>query len=70
MMKRRASSSGGEVGTVLQRPMLDVRPLLLLERKLGSKQFGTTYLCTERATGLKYVCKSVSKRKLVRRAGV
>jgi calcium-dependent protein kinase len=55
---------------VLQRPMLDVRPLLLLERKLGSGQFGTTYLCTERATGLKYACKSVSKRKLVRRAGV
>uniref|UniRef100_A0A453CNH7 Protein kinase domain-containing protein n=1 Tax=Aegilops tauschii subsp. strangulata TaxID=200361 RepID=A0A453CNH7_AEGTS len=41
-----------------------------LERKLGSGQFGTTYLCTERATGLKYACKSVSKRKLVRRADV
>jgi len=49
---------------------LDVRLLLLLERKLGSRQFGTTYLCTERATGLKYACKSVSKRKLVWRAGV
>ena len=69
MMGRRASS-GGEVGPVLQRPMVDVRTLFHLERKLGSKQFGTTYLCTERATGLKYVCKSVSKRKLVRRAGV
>ena len=69
MMGRRASS-GGEVGPVLQRPMVDVRTLFHLERKLGSGQFGTTYLCTERATGLKYACKSVSKRKLVRRADV
>ncbi|KAK8449385.1 hypothetical protein SEVIR_7G209500v4 [Setaria viridis] len=65
---RRAPS--GEVGPVLQRPMVDVRTLFHLERKLGSGQFGTTYLCTERATGLKYACKSVSKRKLVRRADV
>ncbi|EMS64675.1 Calcium-dependent protein kinase 29 [Triticum urartu] len=50
--------------------MADVRALYNLERKLGSGQFGTTYLCTERATGLKYACKSVSKRKLVRRADV
>ncbi|KAG2567985.1 hypothetical protein PVAP13_7NG283100 [Panicum virgatum] len=69
MMGRRASS-GREVGPVLQRPMVDVRTLFHLERKLGSGQFGTTYLCTERATGLKYACKSVSKRKLVRRADV
>ncbi|RLM66096.1 calcium-dependent protein kinase 29-like [Panicum miliaceum] len=69
MMGRRASH-GGEVGPVLQRPMVDVRTLFHLERKLGSGQFGTTYLCTERATGLKYACKSVSKRKLVRRADV
>nr|CAB3487922.1 unnamed protein product [Digitaria exilis] len=68
-MGRRTLSSG-EVGPVLQRPMVDVRSLFHLERKLGSGQFGTTYLCTERATGLKYACKSVSKRKLVRRADV
>ncbi|CAN6276587.1 unnamed protein product [Urochloa humidicola] len=65
---RRAPS--GAVGPVLQRPMVDVRTLFHLERKLGSGQFGTTYLCTERGTGLKYACKSVSKRKLVRRADV
>jgi calcium-dependent protein kinase len=50
--------------------MADVRSQYNLERKLGSGQFGTTYLCTERATGLKFACKSVSKRKLVRRADV
>ncbi|WVZ86714.1 hypothetical protein U9M48_033457 [Paspalum notatum var. saurae] len=64
----RQLSSGGAKGTVLRRPMVDVRTLFHLERKLGSGQFGTTYLCTERATGLKYACKSVSKSKLVRRA--
>ncbi|TVU14899.1 hypothetical protein EJB05_38396 [Eragrostis curvula] len=66
----RRASSGGQMGPILQRPMVDVRTQFHLERKLGSGQFGTTYLCTERATGLKYACKSVSKRKLVRRADV
>ncbi|CAD6260001.1 unnamed protein product [Miscanthus lutarioriparius] len=60
----------GQIGPILQRPMVDVRTLFHLERKLGSGQFGTTYLCTERATGRKYACKSVSKRKLVRRADI
>lgn len=63
-------AAGGELGPVLQKPMADVRSLFNLERKLGSGQFGTTYLCTERATGLKYACKSVSKKKLVRRTDV
>uniref|UniRef100_A0ACD5USF4 Uncharacterized protein n=1 Tax=Avena sativa TaxID=4498 RepID=A0ACD5USF4_AVESA len=67
-MSRKPSRAA--IGPVLQRPMADVRSLYNLERKLGSGQFGTTYLCTERATGLKYACKSVSKRKLVRRADV
>ncbi|KAL6882635.1 hypothetical protein ACP4OV_011325 [Aristida adscensionis] len=68
LSRRRAAAA--EVGPVLQRPMADVRTLYQLERKLGSGQFGTTYLCTERATGVRYACKSVSKRKLVRRADV
>ncbi|XP_040379075.1 calcium-dependent protein kinase 12 [Oryza brachyantha] len=68
-MSRRASA-GGEVGPVLQRPMVDVRTVYQLDRKLGSGQFGTTYLCTERATGLRYACKSVAKRKLLRRSDV
>ncbi|CAN6372692.1 unnamed protein product [Urochloa humidicola] len=50
--------------------MVDVRTLFRLERKLGSGQSGTVCLCTERATGLNYACKSVSKRKLARRADV
>ncbi|KAM0882655.1 hypothetical protein ACQ4PT_032166 [Festuca glaucescens] len=67
-MSRKPSRAA--IGPVLQRPMADVRSQYNLERKLGSGQFGTTYLCTEHATGLKYACKSVSKRKLVRRADV
>ncbi|XP_062182798.1 calcium-dependent protein kinase 12-like [Phragmites australis] len=67
-LSRRAPA--GDVGPVLQQPMVDVRSLFHLERELGRGQSGTTYLCTERATGLKYACKSVSKRKLVRRHDV
>nr|GMD19143.1 calcium-dependent protein kinase 11-like [Ipomoea batatas]GMD59178.1 calcium-dependent protein kinase 11-like [Ipomoea batatas] len=36
-----------------------------LGRKLGQGQFGTTYQCTERATGLEYACKTIPKRKLL-----
>ncbi|WOK98843.1 calcium-dependent protein kinase 26-like [Canna indica] len=36
-----------------------------LGRKLGQGQFGTTYLCTELATGAEYACKSIAKRKLI-----
>lgn len=36
-----------------------------LGKKLGQGQFGTTYQCTEKATGLQYACKSIPKRKLL-----
>ncbi|CAI5474888.1 unnamed protein product [Closterium sp. Yama58-4] len=36
-----------------------------LGQKLGSGQFGTTYVCRERATGNKYACKSIPKSKLL-----
>ncbi|KAK9135616.1 hypothetical protein Syun_014946 [Stephania yunnanensis] len=42
-----------------------IHDLYLLGRKLGQGQFGTTYLCTEKATGVEYACKSISKRKLM-----
>ncbi|ONM10612.1 Calcium-dependent protein kinase 2 [Zea mays] len=32
--------------------------------ELGRGEFGVTYLCTESATGARYACKSISKRKL------
>ncbi|KAJ7969696.1 putative Calcium-dependent protein kinase [Quillaja saponaria] len=42
-----------------------LRDHYLLGRKLGQGQFGTTYLCTEKSTGIDYACKSIPKRKLL-----
>lgn len=53
------------IGYVLQRPVSDVTKFYDLDRELGRGQFGVTYLCTERATGRKFACKSISKSKLV-----
>ncbi|KAF7146998.1 hypothetical protein RHSIM_Rhsim03G0062800 [Rhododendron simsii] len=36
-----------------------------LGRKLGHGQYGTTFLCVEKATGKEYACKSIAKRRLV-----
>ncbi|XP_071726263.1 calcium-dependent protein kinase 26 isoform X1 [Rutidosis leptorrhynchoides] len=43
----------------------NIRDVYTLGQKLGQGQFGTTYLCTEIATGIDYACKSISKRKLI-----
>ncbi|KAK1605663.1 hypothetical protein QYE76_029336 [Lolium multiflorum] len=50
--------------------MLDVHSLYILEQELRSGQFETTYRCMERATGLRYACRSVSKQRLLRPADV
>ncbi|CAA6666724.1 unnamed protein product [Spirodela intermedia] len=57
--------SSAEMEPVLQMPLCDLSSMFILERELGRGQFGVTYLCTERATGGSFACKSVSKRKLV-----
>jgi calcium-dependent protein kinase len=36
-----------------------------LGRKLGRGQFGTTFLCVEKATGKEYACKSIAKMNLL-----
>ncbi len=43
----------------------DITPSYALGQLLGRGTFGTTRICTERATGKTFVCKSISKRKLV-----
>ncbi|KAL2250009.1 calcium-dependent protein kinase 29 isoform X2 [Sesamum indicum] len=53
------------IGPVLRKPCIDITTLYDLDKELGRGQFGITYLCTEKATGLKYACKSISRRKLV-----
>ncbi|GLT29245.1 hypothetical protein SLA2020_041220 [Shorea laevis] len=47
-----------------------IRDLYTLGHKLGQGQFGTTYLCTEIATGREYACKSILKRKLISKEDV
>lgn len=50
--------------TVLGKPFEDVRKYYKLGKELGRGQFGVTHLCIEIASGEKYACKSISKRKL------
>lgn len=51
--------------SVLGHRTANVRDFYNLGPKLGQGQFGTTYLCTEIATGIEFACKSISKRKLI-----
>nr|UEN74728.1 calcium-dependent protein kinase [Silybum marianum] len=50
---------------VLPHPTPRLRDHFLMGKKLGQGQFGTTYLCREKSTGIDYACKSISKRKLL-----
>lgn len=64
--KKPAPTKGANMTTsVLGRPTESLRDLYQLGKELGRGQFGITYLCTERSTGLVYACKSIAKRKLV-----
>ncbi|MQL98837.1 hypothetical protein Taro_031549 [Colocasia esculenta] len=55
-------------GTILGNPFEDVNAHYTFGKELGRGQFGVTYLCTAKATGHQYACKSISKRKLVHRS--
>ncbi|OVA15957.1 Protein kinase domain [Macleaya cordata] len=59
-----------QIGPILENPLCDLSSIYVLDKELGRGQFGITYLCTERASGLKYACKSISKRKLVSRKDI
>ncbi|GLT91955.1 hypothetical protein SLE2022_098160 [Rubroshorea leprosula] len=56
--------SSYEIGTILGKAYVDIKSLYNLDKELGRGQFGITYLCTEKATGTKYACKSISHQKL------
>ncbi|XP_066343704.1 calcium-dependent protein kinase 13-like [Miscanthus floridulus] len=64
-MRRGGAGATPDLGSVLGHRTPNLRDLYALGRKLGQGQFGTTYLCTELATGVDYACKSISKRKLI-----
>ncbi|XVF63627.1 hypothetical protein PTKIN_Ptkin09bG0101700 [Pterospermum kingtungense] len=53
-----------QIGTILLKPYVDITTIYDLRKELGRGTFGVTYLCTEKATGRKYACKSFQRRKL------
>ena len=59
------SSKTEKIGPVLGRPMEDIRGTYTIGKELGRGQFGVTHLCTHKATGQQYACKTIAKRKLV-----
>ncbi|PIA47248.1 hypothetical protein AQUCO_01400140v1 [Aquilegia coerulea] len=60
-----SSSSKPKYFYVLPHKTPNLREHYLIGKKLGQGQFGTTFLCTEKSTGIQYACKSIPKRKLV-----
>ncbi|XWS56727.1 hypothetical protein CRYUN_Cryun09bG0110200 [Craigia yunnanensis] len=48
----------------------NVHGLYMFGKKLGQGEFGTTYVCTEIASGIKYACKSILKKKLISKQAV
>ncbi|KAK6256916.1 hypothetical protein QUC31_000375 [Theobroma cacao] len=56
--------SSSQIGSILLKPYVDITTFYDLDKELGRGRFGITYLCTEKATGRKYACKSISRRKL------
>lgn len=66
-LKPAAAPPQAQVGPVLRKPYVDIGKMYELEKELGRGQSGVTYLCTERMTGRKYACKSISRGKLRRK---
>ncbi|KAL0337077.1 UNVERIFIED_CONTAM: Calcium-dependent protein kinase [Sesamum calycinum] len=61
---KRVSSAGLQVESVLQRKTGNLKEIYTLGKKLGQGQFGTTFLCVEKATHKEFACKTIAKRKL------
>ncbi|KAH7848290.1 hypothetical protein Vadar_000821 [Vaccinium darrowii] len=53
------------IGQILSKPYVDINQNYDLDKELRRGEFGITYLCTEKSTGLKYACKSISRTDLV-----
>ncbi|CAN4126355.1 unnamed protein product [Withania somnifera] len=62
---KRVASAGLRTDSVLQKKTGNLKECFSIGKKLGQGQFGTTFLCTEKATGKRYACKSIAKRKLL-----
>lgn len=62
---KKNATAGLKADSVLQRKTGNLRESYDLGPKLGQGQFGTTFLCVEKASGKEYACKSILKRKLL-----
>lgn len=60
-----STPAGVEIGPILHKPYIDIETIYILDKELGRGQFGITYLCTEKSSGIKYACKSIARAKLV-----
>ncbi|XP_065877895.1 calcium-dependent protein kinase 17-like [Euphorbia lathyris] len=63
-------SKGAAIGSVLGRPMEDVKSIYSMGKELGRGQFGVTHLCTNKTTGEQFACKTIAKRKLINKEDV
>nr|GMD47863.1 calcium-dependent protein kinase 20-like [Ipomoea batatas] len=61
---RRVSSVGLQIESVLGRKTGNIKDTYIIGKKLGQGQFGTTYLCIEKASRKEFACKTIAKRKL------
>ncbi|XP_010930818.1 calcium-dependent protein kinase 28 [Elaeis guineensis] len=57
--------SSSKPASVLPYKTPNLRDHYRIGKKLGQGQFGTTYLCVDKADGAQYACKSIPKRKLL-----
>ncbi|KAK7280781.1 hypothetical protein RJT34_25848 [Clitoria ternatea] len=62
-----SSSSSSSDQPILGKPYIDIKALYIFDKELGRGQFGVTRLCTQKATGRRYACKSIPRRKLSRK---
>ncbi|XP_023535368.1 calcium-dependent protein kinase 29 [Cucurbita pepo subsp. pepo] len=58
------------IGPITGRPYVNITTIYELHKELGRGQFGITYLCTERSTGRKYACKTISRKKMVKQKDI
>nr|GMC65539.1 calcium-dependent protein kinase 1-like [Ipomoea batatas] len=62
---KRVPSAGLRTDSVLPKKTGNLKEFFSIGKKLGQGQFGTTFLCVEKASGKEYACKSIAKRKLL-----
>ncbi|KAI3696835.1 hypothetical protein L6452_29415 [Arctium lappa] len=62
---KRMLSAGLHSDGVLKTKSGNLKDIYTLGKKLGNGQFGTTFLCIEKATGKEFACKTIAKRKLL-----